>query len=602
MPAMSSGDDVSTVHDKHPLGRLGSDGPGRVADTVDRSRYELRTVLGSGGMGEVWLAEDVRMGRDVAVKVMHTSGNPDAAARFLREARVQGRLDHPCVVPVHELGPSDEVPYFAMKRLAGVTLHEVLEHPTPIWTRRILLARFVEVCLAIEFAHRRGVIHRDLKPANIMLGEFGETYVLDWGLAKVSEAAKRESRHAIEPQLQDLRSDLDQGGRTVAGSVMGTPGYMSPEQTLGRVVDSRTDVFALGCILIEILTGSPAISRTDPVEATLAAACHRPSLRHPELQVPPELDELCAAATAASREQRVATARELADAVQRFLDGDRDLEQRIRLSNEHGERAAAAFARNDEVSRALAMREAGSAIALDPRNATAQGLLVRLLLEVPDPLPAEARRSIESDRCEATRTVLRIGVRAYLANLALIPLCKLVGVGGTWPFVMLAIDILVQAGVCAYATTRPRPLTPAVWAMLLANHVIMLTMIGIFFGSLILVPIFALGMMPIMLSIPQIYNPLLALAIHVLALALPLLSELVGLSPRTFTATADGVVFRPWAVQASAEVTVVAVFVIVVMQLWINMRVLSGGRRAQERAHELTHAQRWQLGRLVQRA
>ncbi|CAN5253782.1 hypothetical protein BH11MYX1_BH11MYX1_38060 [soil metagenome] len=128
----------------------------------------------------------------------------------------------------------------------------------------------------------------------------------------------------------------------------------------------------------------------------------------------------------------------------------------------------------------------------------------------------------------------------------------------------------------------------------------MLTMIGIFFGSLILVPIFALGMMPIMLSIPQIYSPWLALGIHVTALGLPLFLELFGVIPRTFAAVGDTVVFKPWAVHASAEVTVVAVFVIVVIQLWINMRVLSGGRVTQERAHELIHAQRWQLERMVQ--
>ena len=597
---MPPADEPPTIRDSADPTRDSRE-PGLIPPTAfDDRRYVLRSLLGSGGMGEVWLAEDLRIGREVAVKIMHVQGNPDAAARFLREARVQGRLDHPSVVPVHDLGPDDRAPYFAMKRLAGRTLHDVIAHPSPEWTRRILLTRFIEVCLAIEFAHRRGIVHRDLKPANIMLGDFGETYVLDWGLAKVSEAANRESVQAISNEMQDLRSDLANKGKTVAGAVLGTPGYMSPEQLVGRVVDARTDVFALGCILIEILTGAPAISRADPVEATLQASCHRPALARPDLDIPPELDQLCASATAASRERRLATARELADGVQRFLDGDRDIEQRKRLSSEHYERAAVSFARNDEVGRAEAMREAGRAIALDPQSAPAQGLLMRLMLEVPNPIPADARRLVESDRCEATRTILRIGARAYLANLALIPLCKLIGVGGTWPFIVLALDILAQAGLLAYATTRVRPLTPGVWAMLLTNHVIMLTMIGVFFGSLILVPIFALGMMPIMLSIPQIYNPWLALGIHVSALAVPLTLELTGLVPRTFQMIGDTLVFKPWAVTASAQLTVAVIFVIVVMQLWINMRVLSGGRVAQERAHELIHAQRWQLERMVQ--
>ena len=597
---MSAIDDAPTVpepgHAVDPARRALASAGG----SVDDRRYVLRSVLGRGGMGEVWLADDLEIGREVAIKIMHAQGNADAAARFLREARVQGRLDHPSVVPVHELGASAHAPYFAMKRLTGVTLHEVIATPRPEWTRRLLLARFVEVCLAVEFAHRRGIVHRDLKPANIMLGDFGETYVLDWGLAKVSEAANRESLPTLESAMQDLRSDVNDPGRTVAGAMLGTPGYMSPEQILGHVVDARTDVFALGCVLIEILTGAPAISRHDPLEATLAAACHRPAAARPDLEIPPELDDLCARATAASREQRVATARELADAVQRFLDGDRDVEQRRRLATEHYDRATAAFARGDEPGRADAMREAGRAIALDPHSTPAQGLLMRLMLEVPTPIPADARRLVESDNCEATRTILRIGVRAYLANLALIPLCKLVGIGGTWPFLVLAADILLQAGLCAFATTRARPLTPWVWTLLLGNHIVMLTMIGIFFGSLILVPIFALGMMPIMLSIPQIYSPWLALGVHVTALGLPLGLELCGAVPRTFEMVGDTLVFKPWAVHASAEITVAAVFVIVVMQLWVNMRVLSGGRVTQERAHELIHAQRWQLERMVQ--
>ena len=130
-------------------------------------RYVLRGLLGSGGMGEVWLAHDVRIDRDIAIKLMRGAGDPDAIARFLREARVQGRLEHPSVVPVHDLGGGDAAPYFAMKRLAGTTLADVVAGPKrsgdgsagpagidPQWTRRTLLARFVDVCLAVEFAHQ----------------------------------------------------------------------------------------------------------------------------------------------------------------------------------------------------------------------------------------------------------------------------------------------------------------------------------------------------------------------------------------------------------------------------------------------------------------
>src|SRR5438552_2243942 len=127
-------------------------------------RFDLGPVLGRGGMGEVRLARDLRVDREVAIKLLRGAAGPDAVARFLREARVQARLDHPAVVPVYDVGVDDEgVPYFAMKRLTGVTLQQVLETGDPRWPRRQLLARFVDVCLAIELAHTRGVIHRDLK-------------------------------------------------------------------------------------------------------------------------------------------------------------------------------------------------------------------------------------------------------------------------------------------------------------------------------------------------------------------------------------------------------------------------------------------------------
>jgi serine/threonine-protein kinase len=161
----------------------------------DPRRYELRDRLGEGGMGTVDLCRDRVIGRDVALKRLHVQGSgaaPSAAtARFLREARVQGQLEHPAIVPVHDLGVTpDGRPYFTMKRVRGDTLDELLARLAagdPDTARRFgqrrLLAAFSTVCLAVDFAHSRGVLHRDLKPANVMLGEFGEVNVLDWGLA-----------------------------------------------------------------------------------------------------------------------------------------------------------------------------------------------------------------------------------------------------------------------------------------------------------------------------------------------------------------------------------------------------------------------------------
>ncbi|HMG52084.1 MAG TPA: serine/threonine-protein kinase, partial [Kofleriaceae bacterium] len=164
----------------------------RPAPTGERERYRFGEVLGEGGMGEVLLAHDDHIGREVAVKRIRASEpTAEELSRFLREARVQGRLEHPAVVPVHDLAVDrDGRPFFVMKRLSGTTLLELLgrlragRHDDDAAVRRRMLRAFADVCLAIEFAHSRGIVHRDLKPANIMLGDFGEVYVLDWGVAR----------------------------------------------------------------------------------------------------------------------------------------------------------------------------------------------------------------------------------------------------------------------------------------------------------------------------------------------------------------------------------------------------------------------------------
>src|SRR5688500_699018 len=182
-------------------------------------------------MGVIAEATDRRVGRRVAIKRLAGAPTPEMVQRFVREARIQGRLDHPAVVPVYDLGiQSDGRPYFAMRKLTGVTLAEVLharaEGGAEAYPRARLLEAFVVTCLAIESAHTRGVVHRDRKPANILLGEYGEGYGLDWGVACTLE----------EAQCGD-----------VVGA--GTEGYMAPEQARGEPVDATADVYGLGCIL-----------------------------------------------------------------------------------------------------------------------------------------------------------------------------------------------------------------------------------------------------------------------------------------------------------------------------------------------------------------
>src|SRR5262245_21658611 len=323
----------------------------RRSSILPGDRYALAGEIAHGGMGEVLAARDSQIGRDVAIKRLRSDSPSDrAVTRFLREARIQGRLDHPAIVPVYEIGRDrDGLPFFAMKRLTGTTLAKLVTSSEA--NVLPLLRAFVDVCLAVEFAHVRGIIHRDLKPQNIVLGDFGDVYVIDWGVAKVLGDVD---------DFTDIGSGSGGSGddATREGTAIGTPGYMAPEQLRGFTdVDVRVDVYALGCCLFEILCGEELHPRgAAATKSTLGGADARPSQRAPERGIPPELDAVCVAATALDREHRIASARELGDRVQRFLDGDRDLKLRTQLAAEHFAHARAAFDHPADGARNTAIR------------------------------------------------------------------------------------------------------------------------------------------------------------------------------------------------------------------------------------------------------
>jgi tetratricopeptide (TPR) repeat protein len=237
---------------------------------VDRSeRLQLLGEIARGGMGAILKGRDADIGRDLAVKVLleQHRDRPEMLRRFIEEAQIAGQLQHPGVVPVYELGHfADHRPYFAMKLVKGSTLAEVMSaRPDPSVDRPRLLAVFLQVSQTIAYAHARGVIHRDLKPSNVMVGAFGEVQVMDWGLAKVlprggvidDASAGKQAIHETIIATARTASDSD---LSQAGSILGTPSYMAPEQARGEPVDERADVFALGSILCEILTGTPAFT------------------------------------------------------------------------------------------------------------------------------------------------------------------------------------------------------------------------------------------------------------------------------------------------------------------------------------------------------
>jgi serine/threonine-protein kinase len=298
--------------------------------------YSLHGTVGEGGVGRVLLGIDEKIGREVAIKEMlgqsaHLDGS--LCDRFLREARITGRLEHPGVVPVYDFGIQDNgAPYYVMRLIRGDTLAEKLKecnnatNPELALANRLsLLDRLIDICETLAYAHSKGVIHRDIKPSNVVLGAFGETIVLDWGLAKVDldwGLEKVESQHSRPDQAQstpDENTDL-----TLVGDIVGTPSYMAPEQANSEFgdVDTRSDVFAIGCILYYLLIGRPPLrGNVDEILALLTSDQPMPTSRNPYLSLPPELTAICDKALNKDKSKRFANAGELADELCAYRDG-----------------------------------------------------------------------------------------------------------------------------------------------------------------------------------------------------------------------------------------------------------------------------------------
>jgi serine/threonine protein kinase len=240
---------------------------GAATPPVSAGRFQLGEELARGGMGVVYRARDESLGRDVAVKVLHERYLVDSLVgqRFQDEARITAQLQHPGIPPVFEVGRlSDDRPYLAMKLIKGRTLEELLKQRSePASDRGRFLAVFQQICQAVGYAHSRHILHRDLKPANVMVGAFGEVQVMDWGLAKLLGAdggAANEPAAGTETTCGTvILTAREPDSATLAGSMLGTPAFMAPEQAAGELnrIDERTDVFGIGAILCVILTGHP---------------------------------------------------------------------------------------------------------------------------------------------------------------------------------------------------------------------------------------------------------------------------------------------------------------------------------------------------------
>jgi hypothetical protein len=239
-------------------------------------RYEIRSLLGHGGMGEVYLARDPKIGRDVAIKVLPAqfSGDAERLARFEQEARAAGALNHPNVVAVHDVGQHDGSPFVVSELLEGETLRARLEGaPLP---QRKAVDYASQIARGLAAAHERGIVHRDLKPENIFITPDGRAKILDFGLAKLTQGNGSQSQTESPTQRVE----------TGAGAVMGTVGYMAPEQVRGQQVDHRADIFSFGAVLFEMLTGRRAFrgeSAADTLAAVLTEDPPRMSESNPEV-------------------------------------------------------------------------------------------------------------------------------------------------------------------------------------------------------------------------------------------------------------------------------------------------------------------------------
>lgn len=352
------------------------------SELPDIPGYRLVGQIARGGMGRVLSAVDLVLEREVAIKVLlpHRS-----AVRFVNEAKITARLPHPCVPPVYALGKlEDGTPWLAMKLIRGRTLSEILESTKTAATDNngedestsrnlsMLLQVFEQIAHAVGFAHSRGIIHRDLKPQNIMVGEFGEVQIMDWGLAKIVradlQAESLSSFVSSSPGISPLETE-----ETMQGSIMGTPSYMAPEQARGEEVDQRADVFSLGSILVCMLTGKPAfVGRTvrQTIEKAASGDIGDAMQRLDQCRADPEVVAIARRCLAVDPNDRYEDARQLAAVVS-------DYRQSVarRLREAETERAEARIREAEQRKRRRQLTWASSAIILS----LSVGMIVSLL-------------------------------------------------------------------------------------------------------------------------------------------------------------------------------------------------------------------------------
>ncbi len=330
-------------------------------------RYTYGKEIGRGGQGRILTVFDTKLGRPVALKTILAGKNAsqDAVSRIIHEVQITGQLEHPNIIPVYDIGQlaTGDI-FYTMRKVEGRSLADVIkglaegdEKTCREFSRVRLITVLLQICQGLAFAHDRQVVHRDLKPSNIMLGNYGEVTIMDWGCAKVRRASLSDTLSAV-PRVTSQRQDDDW---TLIGTVQGTPAYMSPEQAAGDParIDHRSDIYAVGAILYEILTFSPPFEGTGDLEARLEAIQRDPvvppRVKAAGRDIPEELEAVCLKCLAKNPDERYQTAHELYNALEAYLEGSLARERHRAEAEQIVRRGKAIAARYERLTRRVEM-------------------------------------------------------------------------------------------------------------------------------------------------------------------------------------------------------------------------------------------------------
>ncbi len=600
-----------------------SDGAAMFRAAAERARYTDGGLIGAGGMGEVRAAHDRATGRTVAVKTVRADQlGAVALRRFAREARIQAQLEHPSIVPVYDVGvDASGSLYFTMKRIRGESLGRVFERLSAgddeavvRYSRRRLLAVLAQVALTVEYAHQRGVLHRDLKPSNIMLGEFGEVYVLDWGLADVRDEAavapSSSSSSSLSSWLAAAKAPLvDSSVRpdTATGLMLGTPGFAAPEliEHGSAVLDERADVYALGAILYEALT-LERLHRGgllgEVLGSTMSLDGARPAARAAD--IPPELDALCHRATRREPDERLASAAAFARAIEAYLDGDRDLAERRRLADSRAAAAATTLAdarelTDDTAARAAALRDVTTALGLDPEHAPARATLVTLLTTPPRGADAAIDAIHAPEAIRSFRAAARTGIVALTTFALYLPLVLWMGVRRPWALGAMAAAIVGLIGVTYYYARRP-PRALRLPLAHLAMSLVALVSGTLLMGPFMLLPITAIASGTAYLAAFQGRRTLVAVAAAMVAAVIgPFVLQLADVLPASYRFANGEVSLLPGMTDLPRLPTIVFLIVTHVVMICALLWFVYALRRTALDAERRLQVQAWQLAQIV---